>query len=197
VIRNLPCERTAKAYNCGMEADLAKILISREQIDRRVGELGREIAAEYADNDRDLVIVPVLTGSIIFVADLIRHLPFKMHIGLMTVSRYRGATTVGGATKIVEDLNVEIEGRDVLVVDDILDTGNTLKAVSQQLRDRNPASVRICTLLRKPAKAPKDLHADFVGFDVDDVFVVGYGLDFNNQYRNWPDIAVLREELYQ
>jgi len=180
-----------------MEHDLAEILIPRERIQRRVEELAAEVAAHYQNRTNDLVIVPVLTGSIIFVADLIRHLPFKMRIGLMTVSRYRGATTEGGQPQILRDLSVDIAKRDVLVVDDILDTGNTLRFVRQALEQKNPASLRVCTLLRKPARAPKDLHADFVGFDVEDKFVVGYGLDYNDMYRNWPDIGVLRPELYR
>ncbi|MFQ5502364.1 MAG: hypoxanthine phosphoribosyltransferase [Phycisphaerae bacterium] len=179
-----------------MERDLAKILISRDTIERRVKELAAEIADTYRDVPEGLVIVPVLAGSIIFVADLIRCLPFKMHIGLITVSRYRGATTSGGETRIIQNLSVEIQDRHVLVVDDILDTGNTLRSVSEQLNRRSPASLKICTLLRKPDKAPKDLTADFVGFDIEDVFVVGYGLDYNDQYRNWPDIGVLKPELY-
>ncbi len=179
-----------------MEKDLARILIPRDRIKARVAELGREIARTYEDDAEGLIIVPVLAGSIIFVADLIRELPFKMHIGLMTVSRYRGKTTSGGDTRVIQDLTIDIANRHVLVVDDILDTGGTLRSVSEQLRERAPASLRICTLLRKPARAPKDFVPDFVGFDVDDVFVVGYGLDFNDQYRNWPDIGVLKPELY-
>lgn len=179
-----------------MEKDLAQILIPRDRIRARVSELGREIAHTYEDDADGLVIVPVLAGSIIFVADLIRELPFKMHIGLMTVSRYRGKTTEGGDTRVIQDLTIDIANRHVLVVDDILDTGGTLRNVSAQLLARKPASLRICTLLRKPARAPKDFVPDFVGFDVDDVFVVGYGLDYNDQYRNWPDIGVLKPELY-
>lgn len=179
-----------------MEKDLARILIPRERIHQRVVEIGREIAATYRDEAEDLVIVPVLSGSIIFVADLIRQLPFKMHIGLMTVSRYRGKTTEGGETKVIQDLTIDIANRHVLVVDDILDTGGTLRNVTAQLSQRGPKSLRICTLLRKPARAPKDFRPDFVGFDIEDVFVVGYGLDYNDQYRNWPDIGVLKEELY-
>jgi hypoxanthine phosphoribosyltransferase len=119
-----------------------------------------------------------------------------MHIGLMTVSRYRGATTTGGDARIVQEVTVDIRNRHVLVVDDILDTGSTLRTVREQLGQLGPASLRICTLLRKPARAPKDLAPDFVGFDIEDVFVVGYGLDYNNQYRNLPDIAVLKPECY-
>ena len=184
-------------YNVDMEQDLASILISRDTIRRRVQELAAEIVEAYGPDSQGLVIVPVLAGSLIFVADLIRCLPFKMNIGLMTISRYRGATTEGGETRVLQDLSVDIRDRHVLVVDDILDTGRTLQMVSRQLHRRQPASLRICTLLRKPSKAPKDLVADFVGFDIEDVFVVGYGLDYNDHYRNWPDIGVLKAELYQ
>ena len=184
-------------YNHGMKQDLARILISRDRIKERVSELAEEIAETYGPESQGLVIVPVLSGSIIFVADLIRCLPFKMHIGLVTISRYRGRTTEGGDPLVIQDLRIDIEDRHVLIVDDILDTGSTLRKVSEELRKRRPASLRICTLLRKPDKAPKDVVADFVGFDIEDAFVVGYGLDFNDQYRNWPDIAVLKTELYE
>lgn len=179
-----------------MESDLAKILIPRERIQQRVQEMGRDIARVYGDQSGELVIAAILSGSIIFLADLIRCLPFKMKLGLMTVSRYRGATTTGGETHLVQDLNEDISGRHVLVVDDILDSGHTLREVKRQLAARDPASLRSCVLLRKTAKAPKDLNADFVGFEIEDVFVVGYGLDYDGQYRNWPDIGVLRPELY-
>jgi len=174
-----------------------RILIDRDRIRGRVEEIGREITAVYGDCLDGLVIVPVLAGSIIFLADLIRTLPFKMKISVMTVSRYRGATTTGGATQFVHDLTLDIKGRHVLIVDDILDSGTTLRMVTAQLRERGPASLRTCVLLRKTARAPKDLTADFVGFDIEDSFVVGYGLDYDGHYRNWPDIAVLRPELYQ
>jgi len=179
-----------------MQRDLARILIPRDRIRERVHELAREISAVYGDDSQGLIIVPVLAGSIIFLADLIRYLPFKMKIGLMTISRYRGATTTGGEARLVQDINVDIRQRHVLVVDDILDTGSTLRVVIDQLKQREPASLRTCVLLRKPAKAPKDFPVEFIGFDIEDAFVVGYGLDYNDHYRNWPDIGVLRPELY-
>ena len=179
-----------------MEQDLARILIPRERIERRVSELAQGIARTYGEEGEGLIIVPILAGSIIFLADLMRRLPFKMRIGLMTLSSYRGATTKTGGTHLVQDLSEDIAGRHVLIVDDILDSGGTLRSVREQLAPRKPASLRICVLLRKTGKAPKDLVPDFVGFDIDDVFVVGYGLDYDGHYRNWPDIGVLRPELY-
>lgn len=179
-----------------MEQDFARILIPRDRIQQRVGQLAEAITKSYGDDTREVVIVAILSGSIIFLADLIRHLPFKMKLGLMTVSRYRGATTIGGETLLHTHVEHELEGRHVLLIDDILDSGGTLRAVSAELRRANPASLKVCVLLRKPAKAPKDVVPDFVGFDIEDVFVVGYGLDYSSQYRNWPDIGVLRPELY-
>ena len=183
-------------YNAVMERDIARILIPRDRIQKRVAELARDISETYDGGSQGLVIVPILAGSIIFLADLIRCLPFKMRIGLITVSRYRGATTQGGESRLLQDLNMDIRDRHVLILDDIMDTGGTLRTVIDQMRQREPASLRVCVLLRKPTKAPKDLKVDFVGFDIEDVFVVGYGLDYGDHYRNWPDIGVLRPELY-
>jgi hypoxanthine phosphoribosyltransferase len=179
-----------------MRNDLARILLTRDQIRKRVKEMAEAISRTYGGDSNGLVIVPVLAGSIIFLADLIRFLPFKMKIGLLTMSSYRGATTTPGKARLIHDVDLDITNRHVLVVDDILDTGNTLRIVMDVLRKREPASLRMCVLLRKTAKAPKDMVADFVGFDIEDAFVVGYGLDYNDHYRNWPDIGVLRPELY-
>ena len=180
-----------------MERDIERILISRKRISERVSALADSIGETYGADSEGLVIVPILAGSVIFLADLIRCLPFKMKIGLMTVSSYRGKTTSAGESRLIQDLNLDIENRHVLVVDDILDTGNTLRLVVGELRQRRPASVRVCVLLRKRSKAPRGFAVDFVGFDIEDVFVVGYGLDYNDHYRNWPDIGVLKPELYE
>jgi hypoxanthine phosphoribosyltransferase len=180
-----------------MEKDVDRILITREQLKQRVRALSQQIAACYTELETGLTIVPILSGSIIFLADLIRQLPFKMKIGLMTVSSYRGPTTLSRGPKIIEGLEIDVHGRHVLIVDDILDTGGTLRAVQTALRLRQPASLRTAVLLRKPTKAPADVMVDFIGFDIEDAFVVGYGLDFNDHYRNLPHIAVLKPELYR
>ena len=179
-----------------MEEDIDRILLTEDQLAARVAELAHEIANTYPNPAEGLTLVTVLSGSIIFLADLIRHLPIKMKIGLITVSSYPGASTASRGATLLSDLSLEVNGRDVLVIDDILDTGTTLRLGHGSLRERNPRSVRTAVLLRKKVKAPPDVVADFVGFDIDDVFVVGYGLDFDDHYRNLPHIAVLKPEVY-
>jgi hypoxanthine phosphoribosyltransferase len=180
-----------------MERDLERILITREQIAARVREMAREIATAYQNEpDADLTIVAILSGSLIFLADLIRELPLRMKLGLITVSSYRGSTTEAGKVEILKELNTDVAGRHVLLVDDILDTGGTLRAVRPMLLAAGARSVQTCVLLRKTAKAPTDVPAEFIGFDIEDVFVVGYGLDFDDHYRNLPEIGVLRPEFY-
>ena len=179
-----------------MQADIDRILIERHRIAARVEEMGDEIARIYRDAEPSLMIVCVLSGAIIFVADLIRQLPIKMNIGLVTVSSYPGRTTASQGATLLEPMDVDVAGRHVLIVDDILDSGNTLRAVQAELTGQGPASLRTCVLLRKADKAPDDVRVDVVGFDIDDVFVVGYGLDYGGHYRNYPHIAVLKPHLY-
>lgn len=178
-----------------IRADIDTILISREQIQARVRTLGSEIAAVYNGDERGLTLVPILSGSIIFLADLIRELPLKMKIALVQISAYPGQTVTAQQPRTLMELSGDVRGRHVLVVDDILDSGRTLRRVQEIMAEHRPASVRIAVLLRKPSKAPPDIRVDFVGFDVDDLFVVGYGLDYGDHYRNFPHIGVLRPEL--
>ena len=178
-----------------IEDDIARILFTREQIEDRVRSLAAEIAAVYNGRERGLTLVPILSGSIIFLADLIRELPLRMKIALVQVSAYPGQTTTALEPRVVVDLCGDVAGRHVLVVDDIFDTGRTLRKVHALIAARQPASLRTVVLLRKPSKAPPDVKVDFVGFDIDDLFVVGYGLDYDNHYRNFPHIGVLRAEL--
>ncbi len=179
-----------------MDHDIARILISREQIAARVHELAREIVSSYPNSQERITIVTILSGSIIFLADLIRQMPIKMEIGLITISSYSGATTESRGARMTKDLSVDIRDRDVLIVDDIFDTGGTVRLVKGLLVERRPRSLKTAVLLRKPTRNPPDLLVEFVGFDIEDHFVVGYGLDFNDQYRNYPHIAVLKPEVY-
>jgi hypoxanthine phosphoribosyltransferase len=178
-----------------MESDLATVLLRREQIQARVRDLAAEIAACYGEIQAGLTIVPVLSGSIVFLADLIRELPVKMKIAMVHVSTYPGERVVASEPRMLLQVAGEVEDRHVLVVDDIFDTGRTLRKVHATILQRQPASLRTVVLLRKRDKAPRDIHVDFIGFDIDDLFVVGYGLDYGDYYRNFPHIGVLRPEL--
>lgn len=178
-----------------MQADIDHILIHRDQISARNKMLAAEIAATYNGEDAGLTLVPILSGSMIFVADLIRELPFKMKIALVQISTYPGATTSPRDPRTVLELSGDVADRHVLVLDDILDSGKTLRRVQAMVREKHPRSLRCAVLLRKPAKAPPDVQVDFVGFDIEDQFVVGYGLDYNDHYRNYPHVGVLRPGL--
>lgn len=180
-----------------MHNDIDRILFSREQIDTRNRALAADIAATYADEAESpgLTLVPVLSGAMIFLADLIRQLPMKMKIALVQISTYPGSRTKPRDPETVLELSGDVRGRHVLIVDDILDSGRTLRRVQGMIAAHEPRSVRTAVLLRKPAKAPSDVSVDFVGFDVEDLFVVGYGLDYDDHYRNYPHIGVLRPEL--
>lgn len=177
-----------------MQSNVARILITEQQLQLRVGELAREIVTSYGTIDGHLTILTILNGSIIFLADLIRRMPVMMRLELVTVSSYPGRTTESVGARLTREIAADVRGQDVLVVDDILDTGKTLRLVRQELLQRGPRSLKIATLLRKPSKAPPDVAVDFVGFDIEDEFVVGYGLDYDNHYRNLPYIAVLSKE---
>jgi hypoxanthine phosphoribosyltransferase len=191
-----PANRAARPTGCAsMDADIARILIHRDRIHARNRALAAEIAAVYHGDEVGLTLVPILSGSMIFLADLIRELPLKMKIALVHISSYRGAVPQPGALETVRELAGDVTGRHVLIVDDILDSGRTLRRVQQMVRERSPRSLRSAVLLRKPTRAPADLCVDFVGFDIEDLFVVGYGLDYNDHYRNYPHVAVLQPEL--
>ncbi len=170
-----------------------EILIPPERIRQRVGELAGQIAADY--QGRSVTIVGVLTGSLIFLADLVRQLDLPLRIGLVQASSYRGAATAPGELHIVPDLTPDVRGRDVLLLDDILDTGQTLSRLVRYLHGLGAASLRTAVLLRKRGRQQVPLEPDYCGFDIPDAFVVGYGLDFNDEYRHLPYIAVLPADL--
>jgi len=178
-----------------MTADIGEILLTEEEIADKVAELGARIGADYAD--RRLTLVSVLKGSLPFMADLMRAIPVPVRIDLMEVSSYGGTTTESsGLVRILKDLSTTIEGEEVLIVEDIIDTGLTLNYLVRYLRGKNPRSLRICTLLDKPARRLVDIPVDYVGFTIPDQFVVGYGLDYGEYYRNLRFVGVLRPEVY-
>ena len=180
----------------GVNGDLDRVLIRRDQIASRIAELGRQIASDLEPlaPGGGIILVPVLTGAIIFVADLMRQLPHKMRLGVVTVSSYRGRTIADDNAMIVGVLPEDIRGRHALIVDDILDSGRTIRLLRQRMLDGGAASVRTCVLLRKQNDAAMSTPCEYVGFEIPDEFVVGYGLDYDNYYRNLPDVGTLKRE---
>lgn len=178
-----------------MKQDILKTLVSEEQLHEKVTELGRQISEDY--KGRSLLLVSVLKGSVVFMADLMRAITIPARIDFMSVSSYGSGTKSRGVVKIIKDLDIPLEGYDLLIVEDILDSGNTLSYLKEILSSRGPKSIRICTLLDKPERRTADIAADYVGFCVPDEFVVGYGLDYDEKYRNLPFIGILKPEVYE
>ncbi len=176
-----------------MERAIERVLISAEEIERHVSEIGKQISIDFAG--KDPIFVGVLKGCFIFMADLMRHVSINCSMDFMAVSSYKGTTSTG-AVKINKDLNENIEGRHIILVEDILDSGITLNYLKNYLLGRNPASISIATLMDKPARRKADVYADYSCFEIPDAFVVGYGLDYNERYRNLPYIGVLKPEIY-
>ncbi len=177
-----------------MQEDIAAILIDRYAIQARVYKMAQDIAAAYGD--QEFVLMPLLTGAIIFVADLVRHMPRRMRIEVMAVSSYPGAATTHQGAQLLYPDKFHVAGKHVLVIDDILDSGKTLQYVTALLRSSGAASVKTCVLLRKQIAANQPIVADFIGFEIPNEFVVGYGLDYNDYYRNLPDIAILQRRIF-
>ena len=166
------------------------VMISSEQIAEKVAELGKQISEYYAKSDKELILVGLLRGSVIFMADLCRQIDKPHEIDFMTVSSYINKTTVSsGDVKIVKDLDSEIAGKDVLIVEDIIDSGRTLSKVVEILQTRNPNSIKLCTLVSKPSRREIEMEVEFLGFEVEDRFIVGYGLDYDQKYRHLPFIG--------
>lgn len=166
-----------------------QILLSEEQIQQRVSELADSIARDY--RDRSVTIVGVLTGSLMFLADLVRHLDLPLRIGLIQASSYRGATTEPGELVVQPEFDFDVRGRHLLLLDDILDSGQTLSKLVGQLEQMEAASIRVAVLLRKRGRQLFPLEPDYCGFEIPDVFVIGYGLDYNDEYRHLPHVAIL------
>ncbi len=175
-------------------SEVESVLITQAQLARRVRELSRQIEADFAG--RDLVVVSLLNGTVMFLADLIRHLSLPLRLDFIGVSSY-GEGTVARELVFTKELRIDVRGRDVLLVDDILDTGKTLKSVLAKLRELAPRRIKTCVLLDKPARRIEAVQADFAGFKIPDLFVVGYGLDYAERYRNLPFVGVLKPEMYR
>ena len=174
-------------------ADIDKVLISEEEIRRRVGELASQVKSDFAG--RDIVVVGLLTGTLMFLADLVREIDLPLRLDFIGVSSY-GDGTESCKLMFTKELKLDVVNRDVLLVDDILDTGKTLRAVINKLEGMSPRQVRTCVLLSKKARREYDIPADYIGFEISDEFVVGYGLDYAEKYRNLRHIGILKPELY-
>lgn len=177
-----------------MEEDVGEVLITSKDIKGKTAELAHRIMADY--KGKDLLLVCILKGGLMFLADLMRQIDLPLEIDFMAVSSYGDSTESSGVVRILMDLETNIQGRNVLIVEDIIDTGRTLNYIIQNLRTRHPASLKICTLLNKTARRVLDIPVHYVGFEIPDKFVIGYGLDYGEIYRNLPFVGVLKPELY-
>ena len=180
--------------NDNMKEDVLRVLLSEDEIREKVRELGGKITADYKNSN--LMLVTVLKGAVVFLTDLMRQIDVPAEIDFMVVSSYGSGVKSSGVVKIVKDLDVPLAGKDILIVEDILDSGLTLSYIKELLESRGPRSIRIATLLDKPSRRKVDLQADYIGFSVPDEFVIGYGLDYDEKYRNLPYIGILKPEVY-
>ena len=175
------------------DTNYGKILISEEQIRNRIKELGAQITKDY--EDKKLLLVGILNGCVYFMTDLSREIDKLLQIDFMVVSSYGSSTSTSGVVKIIKDLNRSIEGFDVLIIEDIVDTGLTLSYIKEVLEARKPNSVKICTLVNKIGRRKVDIDVDYVGFEIPDEFIIGYGMDYAEKYRNLKDVLIIRPEL--
>lgn len=177
-----------------MLQDIERVLISEEELQKRIGELGQQLAKDY--DGKDPIFVGVLKGVVNFFTDMVRATPIRCQYEFMAVSSYGGGTSTSGNVKLLKDVSCNIKGRHVVILEDILDSGLTLKFVTEHLRALEPASLKICTMLDKPERRKVDIFADYVGFTIPNEFVVGFGLDYQEFYRNLPFVGVLKPEVY-
>lgn len=186
-----PVRERRKSRKRKLDSRAARVLIDHQEIDERVGELARLITEDY--RDRDLVVVGILKGAFVFLADLVRRVDLPLEVDFVAVSSYGKDTVTSGVVRVIKDLDLDIRGRDVLLVEDIVDTGLTLDYIARMLLQREPASLEICALLNKPEARKVDIEVKYCGFDIPPVFVVGYGLDYAERYRQLPYVGVLEE----
>ena len=178
-----------------MQGDIERVLFDGPAIHKRIDEMAAQITADYSEHE--LTVIAILTGSMIFMSDLLRRIPLPLKLDCLSVVSYHGKTQMSGEVIFKQLAVPDVADRDVLILDDILDTGNTLTAVCQKLESAKPRSIRICVLLSKRKQRAQHVVPDYIGFEIDDEFVVGYGLDFMERYRNLPYIGVLRQELME
>jgi hypoxanthine phosphoribosyltransferase len=181
--------------NVTIKKDIAEVLISTEELQAKVAELGRQISEDY--RGRDPLLICLLRGAVVFLSDLIRAIEIPLEMDFMAISSYGASTESSGVVRLVMDLKSTITGRNVLIVEDIVDTGRTLAYILDNLRTRRPADIKVCALLSKPSRREVQVKLDYIGFEIPDAFVVGYGLDYAEGYRNLPFIGVLKPELYK
>ncbi len=177
-----------------MHQDLEKILICKEDIENRVKEIGAEITRDY--KGESVLMVGILRGAVVFFSELVKNVDLDVRFDFMVVSSYGASSTSSGEVRIIKDISQPIEGQNVLIIEDIIDTGNTLENLKRMLLTRNPKSLKIVSLLDKPSRRTVEMEGDYVGFEVPNEFVVGYGLDYDEKYRNLPEIGVLKAEIY-
>lgn len=177
-----------------MNDDMGKIMFTEEQIQKRIKELGQEITRDYAG--KDIFAVGILKGAVVFYTDLVRAIDLPVQFDFMIASSYGSGTESSGTVKILKDLDYDIENRNLLVIEDIIDTGTTMDYMMGYFRSKNPASIKLCSLLSKPSRRKAKVNIDYCGWEIPDEFVVGYGLDFDEKYRNLPYIGVLKKEVY-
>ncbi len=189
-----PTPQSANRVPVRLRQELQSVLITQAQLARRVRELSRQLERDFAG--RDLVVVSLLNGTVMFLADLIRHLNLPLRLDFIGVSSY-GSGTVARELVFTKELRLDVRGRDVLLVDDILDTGKTLRAVADKLNELQPRQIKTCVLLDKPPRRIENIQADYAGFEIPDLFVVGYGLDYAERYRNLPFVGVLKPDMYR
>lgn len=179
-----------------MHQDLNEVLFTEDVLSERVAQMGADITRDYADKSKPLIVISVLRGACIFMADLVRKIDLPVEMDFMAVSSYGSGTKSSGVVRIIKDLSTSIEGKNVLIAEDILDSGLTLRYLLKNLQARNPKSIEVATLLRKKTRAQANIECAHVGFECPDEFIVGYGMDYAERYRNLPYIGVLKSELY-
>lgn len=179
-----------------LKDDIAKIMFTQEDLQKKIAEMGAQITRDYAEAKETVYCVGILKGAVVFYTDLVRAIDMPVHFDFMIASSYGNETKSSGSVKILKDLDYDIEGKHLIVIEDIIDSGTTMNYLMKYFRERKPASVKLCSLLSKPSRRTVDVNIDYCGFEVPDEFLVGYGLDYAEKYRNLPFIGVLKPEIY-